>query len=205
MHGFFGSSTAASADSFSVWKGDATPGATGYDSYYLYNSGTASKWVKAGDISLTPRDADPLFIGDRSVLIQVKNDLHAYVIPNPSVSLPFLAMPQAATIPDQDPLLAAALTEGPDPAAALITRAFGLDALDAGPLPQAQRVGDNYVIAFTQPAGVTGITYGAEWSANLLPGSWTDIPDSGTGDQHIFSLPVEAAPQRFIRLKVTGP
>ncbi|MEI7911328.1 MAG: hypothetical protein WCK77_16975, partial [Verrucomicrobiota bacterium] len=57
---------------------------------------------------------------------------------------------------------------------------------------------------FAQPAGVTGITYGAEWSASLLPGTWTGVPDSGSGDQHVFSVPVGAGPRMFMRLRVTG-
>ena len=42
---------------------------------------------------------------------------------------------------------------------------------------------------FSQPAGVTGVTYGAEWSATLLPDSWTAVPDTGTGNDHLFRLP----------------
>jgi len=88
----------------------------------------------------------------------------------------------------------------------LIDRAFGLhlDANKAGALPLGQRIGQDYVLEFTQPAGVTNITYGAEWSATLLPGSWTEVPDSGTGDEHIFRLPVAAHGKLFMRLKVTA-
>ncbi|MEI6653550.1 MAG: hypothetical protein WCP45_02185, partial [Verrucomicrobiota bacterium] len=57
---------------------------------------------------------------------------------------------------------------------------------------------------FSQPAGVTGITYGAEWSTTLLPGSWLEVPDTGTGGEHLFNLPEDAGPQAFLRLKVTG-
>jgi len=86
----------------------------------------------------------------------------------------------------------------------LIKYAFGIDpaANGLGQVPQPVRKGNLLVISFTQPAGVSGITYGAEWSASLLPGSWTDIPDTGTGGEHIFSLPVDAVPHRFLRLKV---
>jgi alpha-tubulin suppressor-like RCC1 family protein len=86
----------------------------------------------------------------------------------------------------------------------LIEYAFGLKAGEGatGALPQAQTIGDRFVIRFTQPAGVTGITYGAEWSRTLLPGSWTNVPDSGTGTEHIFSIPA-GTPNLFMRLKVT--
>ena len=91
-------------------------------------------------------------------------------------------------------------------ATALLDYAFGLslDPNQPGQLPRGQRIGSNYVMEFTQPAGVTGITYGAEWSATLLPGSWIDVPDSGNGGEHIFSVPVGAGQRVFMRLKVTG-
>jgi len=63
--------------------------------------------------------------------------------------------------------------------------------------------GRDHAAVATQPAGVTNITYGAEWSPTLLPGSWAEVPDSGTGSEHIFSVPV-AGGQLFMRLKVTG-
>ncbi|MEI7463717.1 MAG: hypothetical protein WCK03_04975, partial [Candidatus Taylorbacteria bacterium] len=88
----------------------------------------------------------------------------------------------------------------------LIEYAFGLhlDPSKTGRLPQGQRVGNNFELRFAQPAGVSGITYGAEWSTTLLPGSWAEVPDTGSGDVHIFSVPVDAGPGVFMRLKVTG-
>ncbi|MEI7953810.1 MAG: cadherin-like beta sandwich domain-containing protein [Verrucomicrobiota bacterium] len=89
----------------------------------------------------------------------------------------------------------------------LIDYAFGLHggaAGSGGHLPQGRIIGGNYVIEFAQPADVTGITYGAEWSSTLLPGSWTDVPDSGLGAQHIFSVPAGANGKLFLRLKVMG-
>ena len=88
----------------------------------------------------------------------------------------------------------------------LIEYAFGLhsNSNGTGQLPQPQRIGDKLVMGFTQPEGVTGITYGAEWSTNLLPGSWTDVPDTGSGTEHIFSVPAGTAPRLFMRLKVTS-
>jgi alpha-tubulin suppressor-like RCC1 family protein len=88
----------------------------------------------------------------------------------------------------------------------LIEYAFGLhlDPRGAAQLPQAQRVGDNMELRFTEPAGISGITYGAEWSATLLPGSWAAVPDTGAVDEHIFSVPIGTNPGIFMRLKVTG-
>jgi len=201
-HGFFGSTDHLTADSFSVWKGDALPGASGYDSYYLYNPGTAPKWVKTGDATLAAHDAELLFLGDRSVLVQVKNDVHGYTIPNQS-PVPLLSSLNAVTQSAATMQSLAAIGSGQDAASALIAHAFGLDTPGAGALPQGKLVGDNYVIEFTEPTGVTGITYGAEYSSTLLPGSWTEVSDSGTGAEHIFSVPLSGG-NMFMRLRVTG-
>jgi hypothetical protein len=49
---------------------------------------------------------------------------------------------------------------------------------------------------------VVGITYGAEWSRTMESGSWMEVPDTGSGTEHVFSVPVEAEPRVFMRLKV---
>lgn len=72
-------------------------------------------------------------------------------------------------------------------------------------LPQPQLSGGNFFITFTQPAGVTGITYGAEWRPELTTGSWQTITDTGSGNVHTFSLPIAGNPKVFVRLKVTAP
>ena len=72
-------------------------------------------------------------------------------------------------------------------------------------LPQAQIIGANYVITFTQPTGVSGVSYGAEWRADLLPGSWTPMNHTLDGTTHTFSVPIAGNPQIFLRLKVTSP
>jgi alpha-tubulin suppressor-like RCC1 family protein len=89
-------------------------------------------------------------------------------------------------------------------AAELLDEAFGLNReTGAGSLPQAQRTGDELVIRFTQPATATDIVYGAEWSTTLLPGTWQDVPDTGSGTEHRFAIPAAGLPQAFMRLKVT--
>jgi hypothetical protein len=70
-------------------------------------------------------------------------------------------------------------------------------------LPQPQRSGENFVISFTQPAGGSGVTYGAEWSQTL--GDWEDVPDTGISPQHTFSVPIGTKTQLYMRLRVTGP
>ena len=75
----------------------------------------------------------------------------------------------------------------------------------AGLLPQPQILGGNYAITFTQPAGVSGVTCGAQWSADLSSGVWTSIADTGTGTTHTFSVPVGTNTQLFLRLTVSEP
>ncbi|MEI7908716.1 MAG: putative Ig domain-containing protein [Verrucomicrobiota bacterium] len=89
----------------------------------------------------------------------------------------------------------------------LLEFAFGLDPTQnsAGMLPQARRIDNNFVISFSEPAGVNGIIYGAEWSETLEPGSWTEIDDTGISPQHTYSLPVDTRAKQYMRLKVTSP
>ncbi len=84
---------------------------------------------------------------------------------------------------------------------------FGLNPTQnsAGLLPRPQKIGSNFVATFTQPAGVSGITYGAEWSTTLQAGSWTAIPDTGSGSTHTFSIAIGTAKKLFMRLNVTNP
>jgi alpha-tubulin suppressor-like RCC1 family protein len=70
-------------------------------------------------------------------------------------------------------------------------------------LPQVQTAGGNLFISFTEPPGVTGVTYGAESSATLQ-GDWQPVPDTGTGTLHIFSVPIGSNILLFLRLKLTG-
>ena len=85
--GFFGSRDIATADTFYVWNGDSTIGATGYNSYFLNDNAPRTpsviKWVKVGDASLLVRDAELLLQGDRSVFLRSKYGLNGYTIPSP--------------------------------------------------------------------------------------------------------------------------
>jgi hypothetical protein len=56
-----------------------------------------------------------------------------------------------------------------------------------------------------EPTGVTGITYGAEWSATMAANDWHAITDTGTPPQHTFSVPIGSNTRMFTRLKVTSP
>ena len=89
----------------------------------------------------------------------------------------------------------------------LIRHAFGIAPGEslADQLPRPRRVGDRLEVSFSQPAGVTDVVYGAEWSATLLPGSWHDVPDTGAAGDHVFALPVDSGPRVFMRLRVVKP
>lgn len=71
-------------------------------------------------------------------------------------------------------------------------------------LPQAQMSGGNISYSFTQPSGVSSITYGAEWSTTLGSDDWHAISDAGSGSQHVFSVPMASNAQLFVRLRVTA-
>ena len=90
----------------------------------------------------------------------------------------------------------------------LMKYAFGLDptvAVSPAELPRPVLGESDFVLSFTEPAGISGITYHAEWSETLLAGSWSAIADTGTPPQHVFSLPTSSGPNIFMRIKVTNP
>jgi hypothetical protein len=89
----------------------------------------------------------------------------------------------------------------------LIEFGFGLNPKtnSSGLLPRPQRSGNNFVVSFTQPADVSGITYGAEWSQSLLAGNWNGVADTGVFPQHTFSVPIGTMTKLFMRLRVTNP
>jgi len=71
-------------------------------------------------------------------------------------------------------------------------------------LPQVQLSGGDLFYDFFEPEGVSGVTYGAQMRTALGAGSWQPVPDTGSGTEHIFSVPIGANPQLFIRLTVTA-
>jgi hypothetical protein len=87
----------------------------------------------------------------------------------------------------------------------LIEYAFALDprAPSSAQLPSGQWDGQTFVMSFTKPDAVTGVIYGAEWSATLETGTWQPLPNLGTGADYRFSLPSGIGDGAFMRLKVT--
>ncbi|MCB1208189.1 MAG: hypothetical protein KDK97_02620 [Verrucomicrobiales bacterium] len=84
-----------------------------------------------------------------------------------------------------------------------IEYAFDLNPLAVDPassLPQPMVSGGNYVLSYSEPFGVTGVTYGAEWSENLT--DWNDITDTGSGGSHVFSVSIGIKTTLFIRHKI---
>jgi len=77
--------------------------------------------------------------------------------------------------------------------------------VQASQLPTAQIIGGNLVLSFTHPAGVSGITYGGQWSPTMAAASWLPVTDTGAGGQHTFSVPVGNNPQIFMRLWFSNP
>ncbi len=73
----------------------------------------------------------------------------------------------------------------------------------ASQLPQPVLSAGAYTFTFTEPAGVSGVTYGAEWTSNLSLGTWAPMADTGSGASHRFSMPTNAGSKGFMRLKVT--
>ncbi|MCX6875605.1 MAG: hypothetical protein NTW21_17630 [Verrucomicrobia bacterium] len=61
------------------------------------------------------------------------------------------------------------------------------------------------MVSFTEPDGVGGITYGAEWSTTLLTDGWVPVADTGTPPQHTFSVPIGTNAQLYMRLTVASP
>ncbi|WP_294380898.1 Calx-beta domain-containing protein [Prosthecobacter sp.] len=88
----------------------------------------------------------------------------------------------------------------------LLEYAFGLNPKSgiSNQLPSGVFVDGKFALQFTQPAEVAGIVFGAEWSPTLLPGSWSPLPDLGSGALHYFSLPPEVRGSGFLRWKVTS-
>lgn len=82
--------------------------------------------------------------------------------------------------------------------------AFGLNPTvsnNPGALPQMSITSSTISFSYTAPAGVTGVTYGAEWSNNLV--NWNLMTDTGSGTTHIFTINTTGVPKIFIRHRIT--
>ncbi len=85
-----------------------------------------------------------------------------------------------------------------------IEYAFGLDPLRATAgtaLPAPTLSGSTYNVTFTQPGGISGVTYGAQWSTDLV--TWTTLTDTGSGATHTFSVNTTGLARCFFRHSIT--
>jgi hypothetical protein len=89
----------------------------------------------------------------------------------------------------------------------LVEFAFGLNPKEGSSLmlPQPTLVEGGFGATFTQANGVSGVTYRAEWSPDLAPGSWTPVADTGSGTVHTFNVSTVNHPSGFMRFIVTMP
>lgn len=94
-----------------------------------------------------------------------------------------------------------------DGLANIVEYAFGFDPTinNAGKLPRGQIIASNFVLSFTQPAGVSGISYNVQQSDVVPSVTWNNVADSGSSPQHTFAFPISAHTQTFLRLTVTAP
>lgn len=85
--------------------------------------------------------------------------------------------------------------------------AFGTDPTRSGSrsVPAVQVSGGNAFFSFATPNGVSGVTYGAEWTTDVAVGNWQTIIDGGTPPNHLFNVPIAGQPQIFLRLRVSVP
>ncbi|MGL5019975.1 MAG: hypothetical protein ACRDBP_17710 [Luteolibacter sp.] len=69
--------------------------------------------------------------------------------------------------------------------------------------PDGRVEGTDFVIRFTAPAGLGGITYGTEFSTTLQPGSFAVVPDTGIAPEYVFRVPMGARTRMFMQILVT--
>jgi uncharacterized delta-60 repeat protein len=83
--------------------------------------------------------------------------------------------------------------------------AFGLNPVDrtSNALPEFKHDGNRFTAAFTVPDEREEMHYSAEWSPDMRPGSWTPVPDTGAGRDHVFSAPGNGG-RIFVRYSVAG-
>ncbi|MCW1921975.1 hypothetical protein OKA05_05390 [Luteolibacter arcticus] len=88
----------------------------------------------------------------------------------------------------------------------LIEYAFALDPNrgDVAGLPKPGTSAEGMVFEFTHPEGQEDLIYGVEWSPSMAPGSWTAVPDSGSGNYHRFVVATDQKTRVFARWTVTS-
>lgn len=85
----------------------------------------------------------------------------------------------------------------------LVEYALGLSPLAATTLPSSIPSAGQFGFSFDQPPGVSGITYGAEWTRSLGSDEWQPVPNTGTPPQLRFVMPMAGEDRLFLRLKIS--
>ncbi len=87
----------------------------------------------------------------------------------------------------------------------LVEYAFDLNPTlaSSSALPVPQLTSGLYGVTFTQPSPANGVSYKAQWSTDLPVGSWTFIPDTGTGTTHTFVVPATGKARLFFRYVIS--
>ena len=75
---------------------------------------------------------------------------------------------------------------------------------DSGLLPRPVLDGNNLTLSYPVLPGVNGIRYGAQWSETLAPDGWHPIPDSGTPQQPVFTIPTTNRARLLMRHAITA-
>ena len=78
--------------------------------------------------------------------------------------------------------------------------AFGLNPTlpnAASAVPQPGRAGNTLTVTYTQPAGITDVTYGAQWTTDFV--TWNTIADTGSGNTHTFTVSTVGQDKMFFR------
>ena len=89
----------------------------------------------------------------------------------------------------------------------LIEYALGTNPTLAGSsaqLPLPNFSGGSLTLTVTQPTGVTGITYAAEYSTSLNPTEWSPVTGVFNSPVHTFSQPVGVNTRMFMRIVITN-
>jgi hypothetical protein len=81
----------------------------------------------------------------------------------------------------------------------LIEYAFGLNPLAGSleALPKPVRIDGNLTLSYAKPVSVTGVTYGAQWSADLKV--WNNLTNQGTANQPVFRVSTAGRERVYIR------
>ena len=82
--------------------------------------------------------------------------------------------------------------------------AFGLDphTPDLSRLPRPKWENQHLTLRFATPQHAEGLRIAAEWSPDLRPDSWQELPNLGPAGEHHYQAPPSPTGRAFLRLKI---